>query len=446
MIDIRIKKGYDIRAKGGPAREVVALDRPTQVAVLPDRIPFIKPKLHVAPGDTVAVGSLLFTDKRRPEVRYLSPGGGTIGAIDFGPRRAINRIVIDLDETEASVDHGAAEPKEMSRRDLVERLLNSGVWPLIRQLPFRDYSDPDQVPPSIIVSLNDSEPFLPAPSVYLRDRLTFFDRGIEALEALSGGAVWVVAREGQLKDEDSVAQRITHRIKGSYPAPDPATVLYHLKKTVDENRSWYIDGQDLLSLGQLLVTGHYPTEVVLALAGDMTEHACHVRTRKGVPIAHILDSFDEPHRDGTRVVIGGLFSGHTGDWDSHIGFHEKSLNLIAEGREREFLGFVRPGMEKPSYSRTFLSAVNRGDLKIDCNRHGDERACIACGNCSRICPVDILPQLTFKAILIDEVDDYLAHGLLDCVECGLCSYVCPSKIELADILRDAKRAYYLEQA
>ncbi len=82
---------------------------------------------------------------------------------------------------------------------------------------------------------------------------------------------------------------------------------------------------------------------------------------------------------------------------------------------------------------------------MDCNRHGGVRACIACGYCAQVCPVDILPQLTFKAVLADTVEEFLAHGLLDCVECGLCTYVCPSKIELADILVQAKAAYYKEQ-
>jgi Na+-transporting NADH:ubiquinone oxidoreductase subunit A len=61
-----------------------------------------------------------------------------------------------------------------------------------------------------------------------------------------------------------------------------------------------------------------------------------------------------------------------------------------------------------------------------------------------VCPVEILPQLTYKSILAGEVEESLEHGLLDCVECGLCSYVCPSKIELFDTLKTARAAYYKE--
>ena len=66
-------------------------------------------------------------------------------------------------------------------------------------------------------------------------------------------------------------------------------------------------------------------------------------------------------------------------------------------------------------------------------------------HCADICPVDILPQLTYKAVLAEEVEEALEHGLLDCVECGLCTYVCPSKIELTESLKSAKAAYRKER-
>jgi Na+-transporting NADH:ubiquinone oxidoreductase subunit A len=83
---------------------------------------------------------------------------------------------------------------------------------------------------------------------------------------------------------------------------------------------------------------------------------------------------------------------------------------------------------------------------MDCNRHGGRRACIQCNFCTQVCPVDILPQLTYKAILAGEVEEALAHGLLDCVECGLCSLVCPSKIELFQTLREAREKFRAEMS
>ena len=59
--------------------------------------------------------------------------------------------------------------------------------------------------------------------------------------------------------------------------------------------------------------------------------------------------------------------------------------------------------------------------------------------------MEMLPQMVFKAIQAEEVEEYLELGLLDCVECGLCSYVCPSKIELSQTFIATKAAYAKEQ-
>jgi Na+-transporting NADH:ubiquinone oxidoreductase subunit A len=128
-----------------------------------------------------------------------------------------------------------------------------------------------------------------------------------------------------------------------------------------------------------------------------------------------------------------------------MGLFETALTVLPEGDTEELLGFARPGFKKPSHSRTFFSFFNRKPLESNCNRGGGLRACVNCGYCAEVCPVDILPQYTLKSIVADEVEESLQLGLLDCVECGLCSYVCPSKIEVKSILKKAKDAYYKEQ-
>ena len=53
-----------------------------------------------------------------------------------------------------------------------------------------------------------------------------------------------------------------------------------------------------------------------------------------------------------------------------------------------------------------MSAFNPALMPMDCNRHGEERACINCGYCAQVCPVDILPQFTYKTILADALDKF----------------------------------------
>ena len=100
MTSIRIRKGYDINIAGTPSCDVEKLEKPTRVALLPERIPFIKPRLKVKIDDQVNVGSPVFEDKRNPDFIFLSPGGGRISKIDYGPRRIIKEIIIAPDQDE----------------------------------------------------------------------------------------------------------------------------------------------------------------------------------------------------------------------------------------------------------------------------------------------------------------------------------------------------------
>lgn len=446
MHDVKIKKGYRVRMAGEPSNEVESLADPLQIAFLPEKIPFIKPRLKVAQGDTVEIGSILFEDKRNPDFKFLSPAGGIVNGIQFGPRRVIEAIVIDRDsDREARAKFSSISTNElatMDRRRLVGNILTGGLWWVFRQLPFRDMPDPETIPPAIIVGLSAKEPFQPSPDIYLQDRLDLLTFGLKVLDKLSGGKV-VVFASGDTPLPDAANQALTHRVWGNYPADDPGTLLYHIKTSAEENRSWFVSGQDLILMAQLLVQGEYPVERVISVAGSSTSNPQHFRTRLGVPLAHLVDTVAVD--SDIRFVVGGLFRGYESNRRGFMGHYETALNLVPSRSNAEFLSLFNPGLSNPTYSRVFLSCFNPEKLVYDCNLNGGERACVACMHCADVCPVDILPHMTYKAVLADEVEEYLEHGLLDCVACGLCSYVCPSKIELTQTFIKAKAAYAKEQ-
>ncbi len=446
MKTIRNRKGYDLKLLGAPSDELVSLSVPSTVAVLPERIPYIKPRLRVQTGDAVQVGSVVCEDKADPRIVFVSPGGGVVTDIVFGPRRVIREVVIKLDRDETAVTFPAvteADLDRMPREDLVARLLDGGVWPLLRELPFRKIANPDGAPPAIMVSLDGREPFLPNPERYLNEEnRPLLNFGLKALGRLCDRVlVYTDPRRTNLCR--MFKHELTHTIAGHYPADDPGVLLYHLRRTPDDNRAWFINGQDLLLLAGFLQSGTLPTERLYVVAGSGAAERQHVHSRLGAPLKHLV--LTEPTCPEPRYILGGVLRGYTGNPEGHIGLYETAVNVLPEAIEREFLNLFRPGFNKPTRSRTFVSALKGAPLAMDTNINGGRRACIACGYCSDVCPVDILPQMTFKSILAEEVEEYLAHGLLDCVECGLCSYVCPSKIELVETFRQTKFDYHKEQ-
>ncbi len=447
MTPVSSKKGYDLNILGTPSADLTVLKKPATVALLPERILYIKPKLAVQKGDSVRIGTTLFTDKRDPRIRFVSPGGGRVAAILFGPRRVIREIVIALDGEEGAETHepvSAAMLMAMPREDLVERLLAGGVWPFIRSLPFRGIASLDADPPGIFVGIDSREPFQPDPMAVFAGKMDLLDLGLTALRRLSPNIV-VHASPRAVEGLEGLDRLVTHDVRGAYPADDPGVVLYRTRRGAGDNRSWFVSGQDLLAIAGFLAEGRFPVERVVAIWGTCARTRHHVRCRLGAPLSQLIGDGGTGCAS-TRVIAGGVFTGYAAAAEDHLGLYETSVSLIPESTEKEFLGSFQPGFQKPSFSRTFLSRWNPRPLTMNTNRSGGLRACIACGYCANVCPVDIWPQMTLKAILAEEVEEYLAHGLLDCVECGLCSYVCPSKIELAETFRSARRHYHREQS
>ncbi|MFP4668389.1 MAG: 4Fe-4S dicluster domain-containing protein [Desulfobacterales bacterium] len=431
-----------IRIAGRPEEKIEEAPFPDTVAAMPSRIPLLKARLLAGTGDRVKIGTPLYQDKKNEDIVFASPGCGRITDIVYGPRRVINEIVIKLDKSEEYETHPSYAGDELHRLDrqqLVEILLKSGMWPLIRDIVFRCPADPGLIPAAIWVAADSQDPFHPHSGIYLRtdrDR-HYFDTGLKALEKLCE-TVFVAAAGSSLQGQQ-IEKYVTHRVRGSYPEEEPGVLHYRFKTEPSQNRAWFITGQDTMLLGQFLETGVFPVRRTAAVAGPQI-NGKYVKTRTGAPVS-VLEG-KNTQAEGTRRVAGGLFRGYTVSQESYLGLYESALTLIKESGKRELLGFMRPGWSKPTCSRTFLSALNPRPLPVDADMHGSKRACVNCGTCTRVCPVDILPQFTYKCILAEEIEEALSHGLLDCLECGLCSYACPSKIELTRTFQDTKQAYF----
>jgi Na+-transporting NADH:ubiquinone oxidoreductase subunit A len=445
MKAIRLQKGFDLNIDGKPSNEVEKILPGSHLGVLPNRIPFVKPRLLVKEGDPVNIGSVLYEDKRNTDVKFLSPGGGIIEQIKFGRRRVIQEIVIALGSNESCEDFEKFSSKDMDRIDrhhLVRAIMAGGLWSLFRAFPFGDMPEPDQIPPAIIVNMDSKEPFHPLAEVYLRNNIVLFHFGLELLKRFTEKVYLTTTMASPLIME-GLNGRVTHQFLGPYPAGDPGVSLYYIKKRPEENRSWAIYGQDLLLLASLIKNGQYPTERMMTIGGSMAGQPKHLLARMGVQLRNLTPQTVDEQKD-VRYIAGGVFRGYASQADSFMGLRETSLVVMSKGDKKEFLGFARPGYNKSSYSKTFLSRFRASPFDVDCGFHGEKRACINCGYCAEVCAVDILPQFTLKTVLAGELEEALAHGLLDCVSCGLCTYVCPSKIDICDILKKAIAEYYNE--
>jgi Na+-transporting NADH:ubiquinone oxidoreductase subunit A len=354
MKTIHLKKGYSPKISGIPDSQCSKLKEPTVVGMVPERIPFIKPRLLVEEGDNVSMGSPLFEDKRDPRIQFLSPGGGKVERIVFGPRRVIREIAIAIQKEEPVKTFELPSFEQLfrlERESLVSLMLEGGVWPYLRTFPFMDIAGPETNPPEILVRLGDDEPFGPHPGVYLKDREAFFHDGISLLLRLCANvAIHVLDDDLKLPSlPDSVVVR---HFKGPYPTGNPGVQLYRTKNASEQNRSWFIDGQDVTQIGEFFRTGRYPVYKVMTLGGALAPVTGHLHTRAGIPLRLLVGNGAKPP-SAARMIAGGVFTGYHTAIDSFMGFYQNAVNLIDEGDREEAFGFIRPGYKNPAIPRPF---------------------------------------------------------------------------------------------
>jgi Na+-transporting NADH:ubiquinone oxidoreductase subunit A len=111
---------------------------------------------------------------------------------------------------------------------------------------------------------------------------------------------------------------------------------------------------------------------------------------------------------------------------------------LPEGRDREFLGWMGPGLNKFSIKNIFLSTLfKHKTFNFTTSLHGGERAIVPIGSYEKVMPLDILPTFLLRSLMVDDVEEAEKLGCLELDEedLALCSFVCPSKIEYGSILR-----------
>ena len=68
----------------------------------------------------------------------------------------------------------------------------------------------------------------------------------------------------------------------------------------------------------------------------------------------------------------------------------------------------------------------------------EDRACIRCGMCVKVCPMGLIPNIISIYSELKQFDDAVQYRPFDCIECGCCAYVCPSKRPLVQLIRHLK--------
>ena len=109
-----------------------------------------------------------------------------------------------------------------------------------------------------------------------------------------------------------------------------------------------------------------------------------------------------------------------------------------EGGKRHFLGWTGRFPRRYSAARTFLKmSGHRHRMFLSTAQNGRYSGMIPTRAFDKVMPLEILPSLLFRAMLVKDTDQAQALGCLELAEedLTLCSFVCPAKIDYGGVLR-----------
>ncbi|WP_312078947.1 Na(+)-translocating NADH-quinone reductase subunit A [Leclercia sp.] len=437
---IRIRKGLDLPISGIPVQQISPGATPRHVAILGDDYLGMRPTMLVQEGDSVMKGQALFEDKKNPGVLFTAPASGTVVAIHRGERRVLQSVVIRLegDRQREFTRHDTADLPTLSRQSVQAQLLESGLWTALRTRPFSKTPVPGTVPAAIFVTAIDTNPLSADPQPIILAQRQAFDAGLTLLTRLTDGKVHVCQAGGDKLGGHPQGKVTFNAFAGPHPAGLPGTHIHFLEAVSLTKQVWHLNYQEVIAIGKLFTTGELCTERVIALGGPQMRNPRLVRTCLGADINDLLA--DETLDGENRHISGSVLSGrHATGTHAYLGRFHLQVSVVKEGREKELFGWVMPGREKFSVTRTTLGHFLRNKLfNFSTDTNGGERSMVPIGNYERVMPLDILPTLLLRDLLAGDTDSAQALGCLELDEedLALCTYVCPGKYEYGPVLRE----------
>lgn len=463
MEAIRIRGGHRFRIKHAPSSDRADLPAPKLVGLTPRGVAGLKPKVIVKEGDVVKRGDVVFHDKKRPDLKFTSPAGGVVKEVRYGPRRVLDAIVIELDEGNEPVkDFGATDRGALAglgAEAAVTRLVESGLWARFRafpgwqvapipgehlpEIPGHEHA-PKREPASIraiYVSAFSTEPHAPDPEVTLVGHEDDFAAGLEVLKQISK-KTWLFTKSGKKLPSSAVSVTgVVQRVApDKFPAENVGLQVYYTERLAKNEVAVGLDLEDVIDIGYLFLNGKLRDTRTYAVAGNAAKEKKHFSARSGISVADLTGISVAQNGVEHRFVGGGLFTGHRVQPNDFLSPYERSVQVMAEDRVRHPLALLRPGFEHLTLFRSWFAGwFPDVEREATTSNNGEERACIQCGACIDVCPVELMPNILFKYALEGDIEKMEQSFIHDCVDCGLCTFVCPSKIELAQHLEDGKQ-------
>ena len=183
-------------------------------------------------------------------------------------------------------------------------------------------------------------------------------------------------------------------------------------------------------LGRKVPSGGLPADVGAVVSNVSTAKAICDAIHYGLPLIERV------------VTVTGERIAKPGNYIVKVGTSVKALIDYCGGLTGDDvtvkLGGPMMGFAQADLNVPILKSSN-GVIAFDTD-HTVPVACIKCGRCVDVCPMELAPLYFQKYVDDGNIEGLKAKNIFDCMECGCCEYICSSKIPLVSKIKAGKKA------
>lgn len=442
---IRLRRGLDINLAGRAEKTIVALKPDGTFALRPDSFEGIKPKVLVKEGDKVKAGEALFINKAYPNVKFSSPVSGTVSLVERGDRRKLLSVRIEADKEQEFIDFGVKDIATLSGEQVVENLLEAGLFGYINQLPYAISTNPETKPKAIFVSALRDMPLAGDFEFELQGQKKDFQTGLTALSRIAKTYLGIGSEQNITVAGNDVE---VVKFSGKCPAGNVGVQVNHIDPVNKGEVVWTVDPTAVIFFGRLFNTGKVDLRRTVALAGSEVTSPHYTEMLIGQNIDTLLNGAYDSTKS-VRIIMGNPLTGkpvaqNSSEEPHHtrfLGAHTSEITIIPEGdKADEFAGWIMPRLGQFSVSRSYFSWLlgRKKEYKLDARIKGGERHIIMSGEYDSVLPMDIYGEYLIKAIITGDIDKQEQLGIYEVSpeDFALAEFVDSSKLELQRIVRE----------
>lgn len=396
-----------------PKDELIAIPLPDHLILLLDE-PIDSGKIAlIKKGDTVKKGEKLslYPDS---DVYTVSPAAGVITELDIflnASGQSATYLIIKTDQEEAG-DESPVLGETLRENENDIHTADQYLRTLPGEPPLKQLSRYGRDIDTLVITCTDTD-LMETTSQFVALRLSDeIKQGSQILKKwTSVSRICITTPEdSQIKEMFDSMQ--VFETSSRYPANLPAMILKdHLNlilppgSTPEDIGVCFIKAEAVASLGKVFKKGTPDYVKHLAVIGK-EGIIQRVTATIGTSLGNIFKALEIKINDGDRVIIGGPLQG-TATYTMHHPVTPDMDTIIIQD-----CGIV-PTIE--------------------------DNACINCGKCIQVCPVNIPVNILVRYLEADQYEDAAdQYDLESCIDCGLCSYVCTAKIALCQHIKLGK--------